>query len=184
MTTANLARSTARVVVVGGSLAGHRAAAALRSLGYDGSLTVLGAEPHPPYDRFPLSKAYLAGRMGRRRLDLPDLACDPLPDVEWLLGVEATGLDLDTGSVRLADGETIAFDGLVVATGAEASGREQAERVEGVFTLRTVDDAQALRRALKRRLGMRGRRGRRPDRGRGGRDRRRARPCRDARRPR
>jgi 3-phenylpropionate/trans-cinnamate dioxygenase ferredoxin reductase subunit len=152
MTSAILARSTARVVVVGASLAGHRAAAALRSLGYDGSLTVVGAEQHPPYDRFPLSKDYLAGRMSRRRLDLPDLARGSLPDVEWRFGAEATGLDLSTNTVRLDDGGSIGFDAVVVATGAEASGREQAEGVGGVFTLRTVEDAQALRRALRRRF--------------------------------
>jgi NADPH-dependent 2,4-dienoyl-CoA reductase/sulfur reductase-like enzyme len=140
-----------RIVVVGASLAGHQAAAALRRLGYDGAVTVVGDEPHHPYDRFPLSKAYLAGRMGRRRLDLPELTTDPVPDVEWRFGERATGLDLAARAVTLSNGRAVEFDGLVVATGAQPSDAARVAGVEGAFTLRTVEDAQALRRVLRRR---------------------------------
>jgi len=79
-----------RVTVVGGSLAGHQAAACLRGLGYDGDLTVVGAEVHRPYDRYPLSKSYLTGDLDRSGLDIEprDL------DVDWRLGQTATGVDL------------------------------------------------------------------------------------------
>jgi NADPH-dependent 2,4-dienoyl-CoA reductase/sulfur reductase-like enzyme len=131
-----------RVVVVGGSLAAHRAACALRSRGYAGEVIVLGAENHAPYDRFPLSKAYLARQLDRTGLDL---APTP-PDVTWRLGATATGLDLQRRVVRLEGGECLAFEGLVVASGARP--RDEAAGVSGVFTLRTVDDSEALRHHL------------------------------------
>ncbi len=79
-----------RIIVVGGSLAGHEAAQCLRSLGFEGQLTVVGAEIHRPYDRYPLSKAYLADELERAGLDI---APEDL-DVDWRLGKPATGLDL------------------------------------------------------------------------------------------
>ena len=79
-----------RIVIVGGSLAGHGAAKALRDLGYEGRLTVVGAERHRPYDRYPLSKAFLTGGIHRDGLDI---GCAPA-DTTWRLGDTATGLDL------------------------------------------------------------------------------------------
>jgi len=133
-----------RIVVVGGSLAGHRAARTLRNLGYDASLTVVGAEPHPPYDRFPLSKGYLTGHTDRRALDLaegPD-------DVEWLVGKRAARLDLAGRTVVLRSGSALPFDGLVVASGAEARDAAQVRGLRGALALRTVEDAEALRAEL------------------------------------
>jgi 3-phenylpropionate/trans-cinnamate dioxygenase ferredoxin reductase component len=134
-----------RVVVVGGSLAGHRAAASLRELGYVGDVTVVGAEVHAPYDRYPLSKDFLTGVLGRPGLDL-----SPGPaDIHWRVGQAASGLDLAGRAVILQSGERLPFDGLVVATGARARQLPGTGEVpEGVFGMRTVEDSIALQAAL------------------------------------
>ncbi|MFF0428032.1 NAD(P)/FAD-dependent oxidoreductase [Streptomyces sp. NPDC004520] len=136
------------VAVVGASLAGLSAARALRKQGYDGRLVLIGDEPHRPYDRPPLSKEFLAGRVGEADLALEadgeDLGAD------WLLGVRATGLDRADRSVRLADGRTVRADGIVIATGAAARTLPGSEGLAGVHTLRTLDDARALRDELAR----------------------------------
>ncbi|MFD1828373.1 MULTISPECIES: NAD(P)/FAD-dependent oxidoreductase [Streptomyces] len=132
-----------RIVVVGASLAGTRTARALREQGFDGELTLVGDEPHPPYDRPPLSKQVLAGTWEADDIALPstgDL------DVEERTGT-ATALDLADRTLHLADGGRLPWDGLVVATGAAA--RPWPGPVPGgVHTLRTLDDARALRREL------------------------------------
>jgi NADPH-dependent 2,4-dienoyl-CoA reductase/sulfur reductase-like enzyme len=136
-----------RIVVVGGSLAGHRAALALRSIGYDGHLTVIGSESHRPYDRFPLSKAFLA-----RLTDHDGLAIDGAPaDIVWRLGETATRLDLAGRQVILGDRTALRFDGLVVASGARARDVDLVEPVRGAFVLRTVDDADEFRTVLEAR---------------------------------
>ena len=134
-----------RIVIVGGSLAGHRAARTLRDLGHDGELTVIGSEPHRPYDRFPLSKDFLTRRAGRAALDLDG----PSSDVDWRLGATATQLDLAGRRVALEDRTTIPFDGLVIASGARPRDVELVERVGGAFVLRTVEDAEGLRSVLE-----------------------------------
>ena len=106
-----------RVVVVGASLAGLRAAEGLRAEGFDGELVVVGDEVHAPYNRPPLSKELLAGDVERDEIELQavgDLRA------EWRLGVAATGLDLAARRVALDDGSELAYDGLVIATGAAA----------------------------------------------------------------
>ncbi len=136
-----------RLVVVGASLAGLRAAEALRREGFDGTLTILGDEPHAPYDRPPLSKELLAGERGPGDVAL---RVDPELDAEWRLGEAATGLDLDRRVVATAAGE-VPFDGLVIATGARARPLPGLELRAGVvLALRTLDDALALRAALER----------------------------------
>ncbi|MEV1068395.1 FAD-dependent oxidoreductase [Streptomyces sp. NPDC050263] len=131
------------VAVVGASLAGLSAARSLRKQGYDGRLVVIGDEPHRPYDRPPLSKEFLAGTLGEADLaletDEEELAA------QWLLGVRATGLDRAERAVRLADGGTLPADGVVIATGAAARTLPGSEGLAGVHTLRTLDDARALR---------------------------------------
>ncbi|NUR31335.1 MAG: NAD(P)/FAD-dependent oxidoreductase [Catenulispora sp.] len=137
------------IVVVGASLAGHHAARTLRHLGFDGTLVVIGAEPHHPYDRYPLSKAFLIGDTDRSSLDL----VDPGADVSWRLGAEATGVDLFRRVVALDDRTEVSFDGLVVASGARPRDSDTIEGVAGAFVLRTVEDADRLRRALTGRGG-------------------------------
>ena len=133
------------VVVVGGSLAGLRTAEALRKQGHDDRITVVGAEPRLPYDRPPLSKQLLTGKVGADATALG--GADDL-GVEWLLGRTASGLDLDRRRVVLAGGEQIGFDALVLATGSRARRLPLLEGWTGVHLLRTLDDALALREAL------------------------------------
>lgn len=130
------------VVVVGASLAGLRAAEALREGGYDERLVLVGDEPHRPYDRPPLSKQVLAGTRPEADADLP--VPDGL-DAQWELGVRATGLDVAGRAVHLADGRQLAYDGLVVATGASPRRIPGWPDLTGVHVLRTLDDCLALR---------------------------------------
>jgi NADPH-dependent 2,4-dienoyl-CoA reductase/sulfur reductase-like enzyme len=136
------------VAVVGASLAGLSAARSLRKQGYDGRLVVIGDELHRPYDRPPLSKEFLAGTLGEAELALE--SADEDLRAEWLLGVRATGLDHTERAVRLADGREVHADGVVIATGAAARTLPGSEGLAGVHTLRTLDDARALRDELAR----------------------------------
>ncbi|MCX5058859.1 FAD-dependent oxidoreductase [Streptomyces sp. NBC_00452] len=136
------------VAVVGASLAGLSAARSLRRQGYDGRLVVIGDELHRPYDRPPLSKEFLAGTIGEAELVLE--TDDEDLRAEWLLGARATGLDRARRAVRLSSGGEVRADGIVIATGAAARGLPGAEGLAGVHTLRTLDDARALRDELAR----------------------------------
>lgn len=138
-----------RVVIVGASQAGLRAAEQLRASGYEGTLTIVGDEPHMPYDRPPLSKGVLAGTTRPEATalrpsggELADL------DVEWSLSTTATGLDLDERAVLVGGGERLPFDGLVIATGASPRRLPGTDHLDGVHTLRTLDDCIAVRAAL------------------------------------
>ncbi|RPE38546.1 NADPH-dependent 2,4-dienoyl-CoA reductase/sulfur reductase-like enzyme [Streptomyces sp. Ag109_O5-1] len=132
-----------RIVIVGASLAGLRAAEALREEGFTGSLTVVGDEPHAPYDRPPLSKQVL---LGQATADTTGLPVRRDPDAEWRLGVRATGVDLLAKRVLLEDGESLPYDRLLIATGTRARPWPDAEEaaLDGVFTLRTREDAGGL----------------------------------------
>jgi NADPH-dependent 2,4-dienoyl-CoA reductase/sulfur reductase-like enzyme len=143
-----------RVVVVGASLAGVRATESLRAEGFDGDIVLVGAESHLPYDRPPLSKQYLTGDWSADRLPLrPRKHYDDL-GVDLRLGTAAAGADLQTGRLDLADGSEVAFDGLVIATGATPR-TLRAEALAGVTVLRTLDDATELRQSLLDRDGAR-----------------------------
>jgi NADPH-dependent 2,4-dienoyl-CoA reductase/sulfur reductase-like enzyme len=137
------------VVVVGASLAGLRALQALRRAGFDGRLVAIGAEDEKPYDRPPLSKEVLAGKWDaeRTRLLRPE---DEGLEVEWRLGRAASGLDLAGRRVLRAGGESVPFDGLVIATGAFARTLPGTPPLEGIHVLRTLADCLALRADLDR----------------------------------
>ncbi|MEU2058517.1 NAD(P)/FAD-dependent oxidoreductase [Streptomyces bungoensis] len=142
------------IVVVGAGAAGATTAETLRRQGYDGRLTLLGAEPHLPYDRPPLSKQILTGHWepDRIRLRAPE-AYDRL-GIDLRLGIPATRLDRTGRAVELADGSRLRADAVVVATGVRPRrlpGTEGADRCgepAGVYVLRTLDDALRLRAAL------------------------------------
>ncbi|MFV0260585.1 MAG: NAD(P)/FAD-dependent oxidoreductase [Acidimicrobiales bacterium] len=137
------------IIVVGASLAGVNAAHAIHRVDPDGELTVVGAELHRPYDRPPLSKAYLAGSADEDRLALRAAAADDALGATWRLGVPASGLALsdDAATVHLADGSSVTGDGVVVATGCRPRTLPGVDR-DGVITLRTLDDARWLRERL------------------------------------
>ncbi|MFI7669611.1 NAD(P)/FAD-dependent oxidoreductase [Nocardia sp. NPDC049526] len=143
--------SQENLVVVGASLAGLRAVEAARKAGFDGGVTLIGAEEHLPYDRPPLSKAYLDQLPeGERPASTVFRTADVLRDelgVELVLGTPATGLDTEGKRVLVGD-RAVAYDALVIATGADARTLPGAEGLSGVHTLRTLDDAIAIRRAL------------------------------------
>jgi NADPH-dependent 2,4-dienoyl-CoA reductase/sulfur reductase-like enzyme len=132
------------VTIVGAGVVGHASAAALRAYGYTGRITVIGSERHRPYDRPPLGRGFLTGEttIGELALESPseDL------DADWLLGVPATALDAPTRTVTLASGRIVAADAVVIATG--SAGRRFEQMPRGVHTLRTVEDALALREEL------------------------------------
>jgi len=132
-----------RIVIVGASLAGLRAAEALRANGFTGSLTVVGDEPHPPYDRPPLSKQVL---LGIAPADSTGLPMRQDPKAEWLLGVRATGLDPLARRVLLDGGESLPYDRVLIATGTRARPwpNPAEAALDGVFTLRTREDAAGL----------------------------------------
>ncbi len=140
-------RRTGRIVIVGASLAGLKAAATLRHEGFTGSLTLIGDEPYEPYDRPPLSKQVLDGWVPAQRTALPvpgDL------DARWRLGVAAAGLDLARKQVLLADGEEVGFDRLLIATGVRPRPWPDPAQaaLDGVFVLDTRDDAARLQERL------------------------------------
>jgi 3-phenylpropionate/trans-cinnamate dioxygenase ferredoxin reductase subunit len=134
-----------RLVIVGASLAGLRAAQAARKAEFDGELVMVGEEPHRPYTRPPLSKELLAGEHTVDRVQLP---CDEL-EAEWRLGASAARLDRGRRRVVLADGDEVEYDRLILATGSRPRrwpgvGADLA----GVHVLRDLDDALALRAAF------------------------------------
>ncbi|MGZ6911974.1 MAG: NAD(P)/FAD-dependent oxidoreductase [Acidimicrobiia bacterium] len=135
-----------QIAVVGASLAGLRAVEALRREGFAGRLTLLGDEPHPPYDRPPLSKEFLAGTTERAAIDLRRQGLDEL-DLDLRLGVTVRSLDLASRTLDL-DGERLPFDGLVIATGATPRTLPEWGDLAGIHTLRRVEDSIALRALL------------------------------------
>jgi NADPH-dependent 2,4-dienoyl-CoA reductase/sulfur reductase-like enzyme/ferredoxin len=143
-------RRTGRIVIVGASLAGLAAAATLRREGFTGSLTMIGDEPYQPYDRPPLSKQVLDGWVPPDHTGLP--VRDSI-DARWLLGVPATGLDLAGKQVRLADGGAVNYDRMLIATGTRARPwfNPAEAALDGVYVLRTRDDAAGLHRRLAER---------------------------------
>ncbi len=135
------------VAIVGTSLAGLRAAETFRREGFDGRIVAIGAEPHLPYDRPPLSKELLRGDWEPDQLVLRKQGVDDL-DLDWRLDARAVALHTAAREVELYDGERVAFDGLVIATGASPRRLANQPNLAGLFTLRTLDDALALRELL------------------------------------
>ncbi|MFI9200783.1 NAD(P)/FAD-dependent oxidoreductase [Streptomyces sp. NPDC053048] len=135
--------SDRRVVIVGAGMAGVQTAVALREQGWDGAISLLGAEPHPPYDRPPLSKSVLLGKAegSAFEVDFGSLGID------LELGREATGLRADEHVLETTRGP-VPYDVLVVATGADPIALPGSEHVRGVHVLRTLDDVEGLRPVL------------------------------------
>ena len=130
------------LAIVGASLAGLSAARAARAQGFRGRLIIIGDEAQRPYDRPPLSKDFLLGKVTEQ-----DLLLETNPDelrAEWIIGTGAASLDASARTVSLSDGRTIQADGIVLATGARARTLPSLAGLRNVFTLRTLADAQSL----------------------------------------
>ncbi|MFD8717091.1 NAD(P)/FAD-dependent oxidoreductase [Streptomyces sp. NPDC059629] len=138
----------ARIVVAGASMAGLRTAEQLRAAGWTSAITLVGDEPHMPYNRPPLSKEVLAGKAPFESLAFRPRAS--VSDVEWRLGRRVVSAGLDERTVRLDDGSVLSYDGLVAATGMRPQRLNCPGPHAGRHTVRTLDDAQGLREELTR----------------------------------
>ncbi|WP_460073182.1 NAD(P)/FAD-dependent oxidoreductase [Streptomyces sp. YKOK-I1] len=136
------------MVVAGASMAGLRAAEQLRSAGWTDAITLVGDEPHMPYNRPPLSKEVLAGKAPFESLAFRPRAS--VADVEWRLGTKLVASRLAERIVEFDDGEALSYDGLVVATGMRPRRLRCPGPLAGRHTVRTIDDAQGLKDELSR----------------------------------
>jgi 3-phenylpropionate/trans-cinnamate dioxygenase ferredoxin reductase subunit len=139
-------------VIVGGGVAAAKAAEGVRAAGGEGTGVIVAAEPELPYERPPLSKEFLRGEAGRERTRTHDEAWYRHHDVEVLLATRASTVDVATRTVTTEVGDQLRYGrGLVLATGAKPVRLElPGEDLDGVFYLRTVDDAERLRAAISR----------------------------------
>ena len=136
-------------VIVGASLAGAKAAEALRDEGFDGRIVLIGSEAERPYERPPLSKDYLRGESERDKVYVHPESFYAERDIELQLGRTAVGLDTGTREVALDDGARVSYDRLLLATGSEPRRLSvPGAELDGVLYLRTVDDSDALRARL------------------------------------
>ncbi|MFJ4210904.1 NAD(P)/FAD-dependent oxidoreductase [Paenarthrobacter sp. NPDC089675] len=142
---------TRKIVIVGGSMGGLRAAEQLRASGWTETITIIGTEPHLPYNRPPLSKELLENP------GTVDAALDSVrfrhrgsvADVEWRLGTEVISADLANNSLTLASGEAVSYDGLVIATGLRPRRLPLPGPLRGRHVLRTIEDAVELHQELR-----------------------------------
>jgi 3-phenylpropionate/trans-cinnamate dioxygenase ferredoxin reductase subunit len=140
-----------KYVIVGGGLAAARACEGIRELDREGSIAIVAAEGHLPYIRPPLSKAYLRGKRPRAKVYVHDEAWYRERNVTVMMGAEATRITRRSRRVTLADGESVGYEELLLATGGRAwrlplSGAD----LPGVYTLRTIDDCDAIRAAARK----------------------------------
>ena len=135
----------AGIVVIGAGQAGSSLVVKLRALGYDGDVTLIGDEPVPPYQRPPLSKAYLLGKMGVERLFLRPEAYYSDHKITLRMGTPVTRIDAATKTVFLGD-EALAYDQLALTTGAEPRQLPAAigGQLEGVYAVRRLSDIDTM----------------------------------------
>ena len=136
------------IVVIGAGQAGSALTAKLRALGYEGELTLIGAEPEPPYQRPPLSKAYLLGKLEKERLYLRPRAFYDDQRITLLTGSEVTEIDSAAQVIHVA-GRDIAYDALALTTGSRPKTLPAAigGDLDGIFTMRSMADADAVAQA-------------------------------------
>ena len=136
-------------VIVGASLAGAKAAAELRERGFDGRVVLVGAESERPYERPPLTKDYLQGKSERGKAYVHDEDFYGQQQIELRVGAVAESIDPQASTVTLAGGEELAYDGLLLTTGAEPRKLSvPGADLKGVHYLRTLGDCDALRERL------------------------------------
>ncbi|MFF2331897.1 MULTISPECIES: NAD(P)/FAD-dependent oxidoreductase [unclassified Streptomyces] len=137
-----------QIVVVGAAAAGLTAVETLRAKGYEGGLTLVGDEIHPPYDRPPLSKELLSEGWEPRKTWLRQEDVLGAIDIDLRLGCRATALDQATRTIALSTGERLPYDAAIIATGLRPRRLPWGEGVRNVHVLRSLDDAVRLREAL------------------------------------
>ncbi len=137
-------------VIIGGGLAGQRAGDGIRKVDAEGTIALVTAEPHMPYERPPLSKGYLTGTKGLDRVYLKEDDYYAQNEIEVITGTRATRIDRAARNVTLGDGRVLEYDKLLLATGGRAwrlpiPGND----LPGVFTLRTIEDSDGIREAAQ-----------------------------------
>jgi 3-phenylpropionate/trans-cinnamate dioxygenase ferredoxin reductase component len=132
-------------IIVGAGLAGAKAAEALRGSGFGGQITLIGEEAHLPYERPPLSKDYLTGKVTRDSVFVHDQTWYPLHGIDLRLGSTATAIDRAAHQVRLSDGTRVPYSKLLLATGASP---RRLPNAGGVHYLRTLGDSDRLKEIL------------------------------------
>src|SRR4051794_23748259 len=131
-------------VIVGASLAGAKAAETLRAEGFDGSIVLIGAEEHLPYERPPLSKDYLQGKSERDKIFVHDESWYAENNVDLRLGATATAIDPKSHMVTLDNGDQVQYSKLLLATGSTPRRLSvPGSDLGGVYYLRTVADSEA-----------------------------------------
>jgi 3-phenylpropionate/trans-cinnamate dioxygenase ferredoxin reductase subunit len=141
-----MATSAQRIVIVGAGQAGGQAAYSLRAGGFQGSITLIGDEPAPPYQRPPLSKAYLKGELEAERLFLKPIEYYAEHRIELITGKPARSIDLVAKQVVLEDGGSVGWDKLIIATGARPRRLQlPGASLQGVLELRTLADVDKLK---------------------------------------
>lgn len=135
-----------RIVIVGGGQAAAQACASLRQFGYEGDITLIGEEPALPYQRPPLSKAYMKGELAEERLYFKPAAWYEDQSIDTVLSVRATRIDRNTQTVELEHGGSVPYDALIVATGSRPRALPvDGADLDGVFDLRDLADVERIR---------------------------------------
>ena len=137
------------VTIVGAGVAGTRVAQALRKRQFRGHVVLLGAEPHLPYDKPPLSKKLITGETQLHEIYLADEAQLTELDVDYRPSSRVVGLDPELPLLRMTDGSELAFEKLVIASGATPRLLPGTESATNVFTVRTVEDSLRIQEAAK-----------------------------------
>ena len=144
-----MSETQSRVVIAGAGHAGGSAAAMLRQLGFEGPITLIGEEPIPPYERPPLSKAWLKGEASAESLALRPVEFYATANIDLRLGTSVAGIDRTAKTVSLGTGETLPYDFLILALGARARRLDiPGMELRGVLELRTAAHADQLKAAL------------------------------------
>jgi 3-phenylpropionate/trans-cinnamate dioxygenase ferredoxin reductase component len=137
-------------LIVGASLAGAKAAEELRAQGFDGRVTLIGAEPERPYERPPLTKDYMRGESEREQAHVHSGDFYTQQEIELETGTQVTAIEPGTSRVRLGDGRELGYDRLLLATGAEPRRLDvPGADLDGVHYLRTLADCDLLRARLQ-----------------------------------
>jgi len=139
--------NTYKYVIIGGGIAGGRACEGIRKVDGEGSVALVTQEPHRPYERPPLSKKYLRDEVSLERVYLQEAAYYEEHDVDLIQGVAAVALDIDERMIELKDGRVLEYERLLLATGGQALRLPlPGSDLENVFTLRTIEDSERIRR--------------------------------------